>query len=71
MGLDGGFEAQLLLRQNGTPFQAAGQFSISKKRAVYFPGYHASLPVVIAVVPVKPEGAPPPESVPAEAGQEQ
>ena len=49
MGLDGGFETQLLLRQDGTPFQSGGQFSITDKRAVYIPGYYTSLPTVIAV----------------------
>ncbi|MDL2226854.1 phosphodiester glycosidase family protein [Deltaproteobacteria bacterium OttesenSCG-928-M10] len=48
-GLDGGFEAQLLLRQNGTPFMAGGQFSISPSRSVYVPGYHPTLPAVLAV----------------------
>lgn len=49
MGLDGGFESQLLLRQNGTPFFTGGQFSITEKRAVYIPGYHPTLPAVLAV----------------------
>ncbi len=51
MGLDGGFETQLLLRQNGKPFLATGQFSINEKRAVYLPGYHPTLPTVLAVEP--------------------
>lgn len=49
VGLDGGFEAQLLLRQNGTTFMAGGQFSISSSRSVYVPGYHPTLPAVLAV----------------------
>jgi len=52
MGLDGGFETQLLLRQNGTPFFTGGQFSITEKRAVYIPGYHPTLPAVLAVEPL-------------------
>ncbi len=51
MGLDGGFEAQLLLRQKGTPFLTGGQFSISENRALYIPGYHATLPAVLAITP--------------------
>ncbi len=54
MGLDGGFEAQLLLRQHGTPFLAGGQFSISENRALYLPGYRPPLPVVLAVEPLTP-----------------
>ena len=53
MGLDGGFEAQLLLRQNGTPFLSGGQFSISEQRALYLPGYRPSLPVILAVEPLE------------------
>lgn len=59
MGLDGGFESQLLLRQNGTPFFTGGQFSITEKRAVYIPGYHPTLPAVLAVEPA-PENETPP-----------
>ncbi|MDR1044516.1 MAG: phosphodiester glycosidase family protein [Candidatus Adiutrix sp.] len=51
MGLDGGFESQLLLRQNGTPFLSGGQFSITEQRAVYIPGYHPTLPAILAVLP--------------------
>ena len=57
MGLDGGFETQLLLRQDGTPFQSGGQFSITDKRAVYIPGYYTSLPTVIAAEPLNPASA--------------
>ena len=68
MGLDGGFEAQLLLRQNGTPFIAGGLFSISSARSVYVPGYHPTLPSVLAVEyrPDDPGAAPEPDD-PAEA----
>ena len=51
MGLDGGFETQLLMRQNGTPFLTGGQFSITEKRAVYIPGYLPTLPAILAVEP--------------------
>ena len=67
MGLDGGFETQLLLRQDGTPFQAGGQFSITDKRAVFIPGYYRSLPAVMAVEPLQPrpeDGQPSPEQIP-------
>ncbi len=52
MGLDGGFESQLLVRQNGKAFFSGGQFSITEKRALYVPGYHPTLPVVLAVEPI-------------------
>lgn len=63
MGLDGGFETQLLLRQGGAPFQSGGQFSISDKRAVFIPGYYKTLPSVLAVELLRPE----PEAAPAPA----
>jgi len=59
MGLDGGFESQLLLRQNGTPFFIGGQFSITEKKAVYIPGYHPALPAVLVVEPAPKNETPP------------
>ncbi len=61
LGLDGGFEAQLLLRQGDRPFQASGRFSISPQRWVYVPGYRPALPAVLAV-----ERKAPPEEAPRE-----
>ncbi|MDR0881238.1 MAG: phosphodiester glycosidase family protein [Candidatus Adiutrix sp.] len=51
MGLDGGFETQLLLREQTGALFSGGQFSITDKRAVYLPGYHPSLPAILAVEP--------------------
>lgn len=51
MGLDGGFEAQLLLRENGHPFLSGGRFSITRNKAIYLPGFYQSLPTVLAVEP--------------------
>ncbi|UQZ89873.1 hypothetical protein C4J81_11880 [Deltaproteobacteria bacterium Smac51] len=53
MGLDGGFEAQLMLRQDHGPFIAGGHFSITGKRALFLPGYSPSLPAVLAVEPLE------------------
>lgn len=52
MAFDGGFEAQMFMRRNGAGFAAGGQFSISDSKAVYIPGYRASLPAVLAVEPL-------------------
>ena len=49
MSLDGGFEAQLLLWEQDLPFLSTGQFTISDNKAIYLPGYHPSLPSVLAV----------------------
>ncbi len=49
VGLDGGFETQLLLRQDGTPFLSTGQYSITDQRSVYIPGYHPTLPAILSV----------------------
>lgn len=60
MGLDGGFEAQLLLRQGDRPFQASGRFSISPQHWVYAPGYRPALPAVLALerkAPPEPEAS--------------
>lgn len=76
MGLDGGFEAQLLVRRNGTPFMSGGHFSSARSRAVYMPGYHRSLPTVLAVEPLipmeaVPSGEPPvPSAEPEGAGND-
>lgn len=52
MGLDGGFEAQLMLRKDQAPFVAGSHFSISEKRALFLPGYAPTLPAVLAVEPI-------------------
>ena len=73
MGLDGGFETQLLMRQNGTPFLTGGQFSITDKRAVYIPGYLPTLPAILAVEPRPPlasDSSPTPDSTENEAPTE-
>ena len=51
LGLDGGFEGQFLWRRDGETFQATGQYSISPGRAFHLPGYHPTLPAVLAVEP--------------------
>ena len=51
VSLDGGFETQLLLWEQDLPFLSTGQFAISENKAIYLPGYHPSLPSVLAVVP--------------------
>lgn len=53
MGLDGGFEAQIMLRGD-TTFISGGHFSISEKRALFLPGYSPALPAVLAVEPLVP-----------------
>lgn len=49
MGLDGGFETQLLVRQDNDTFQSGGHFSVTETRAVFLPGLFRTLPTVIAV----------------------
>jgi hypothetical protein len=51
LGLDGGFECQFLWRRDGETFQATGQYSLSPGRAFHLPGYHPTLPAVLAVEP--------------------
>lgn len=51
IGLDGGFEAQLLIKENERPFISGGHFSITKKQAIYLPGFYQSLPMVLAIEP--------------------
>jgi hypothetical protein len=51
LGLDGGFECQFLWRRDGETFRATGQYSLSPRRAVHLPGYHPTLPAVLAVEP--------------------
>jgi hypothetical protein len=51
LGLDGGFECQFLWRRDGETWQATGQYSLSPGRAVHMPGYHPTLPAVLAVEP--------------------
>lgn len=51
MGLDGGFEAQLMIRGGPSPLISGGHFSITEKRALFLPGYSPSLPAVLAVEP--------------------
>ncbi|MDR1920391.1 MAG: phosphodiester glycosidase family protein [Candidatus Adiutrix sp.] len=51
MGLDGGFEAQIMIRQDGAVFASCGVFSITANRALFLPGYSAPLPAVLAVEP--------------------
>jgi len=51
LGLDGGFECQFLWRRDGETFRATGQYSLSPGRAVHLPGYHPTLPAVLAVEP--------------------
>jgi len=51
LGLDGGFESQFLWRRDGETFLATGQYSLSPGRAVHLPGYHPTLPAVLAVEP--------------------
>ncbi len=49
IGLDGGFEAQLIIKEKSTPFIATGHYSVSTKRALYVPGYTHTLPSIISV----------------------
>ena len=49
--LDGGFESQFLWRRDGKTFRVTGQHSLNPGRAVHLPGYHPTLPAVLAVEP--------------------
>ncbi|MCL2029486.1 MAG: phosphodiester glycosidase family protein [Deltaproteobacteria bacterium] len=49
LGLDGGFESQFLWRRDGKTFQAWGPYSLNRHRSAHLPGYHPTLPAVLAV----------------------
>ena len=56
LSLDGGFESQFLWLRDGETFQVTGQYSLSPGRAVHLPGYHPTLPAVLAVEPRQGQG---------------